>query len=114
MEATHCYGGSGCSQQGLTLPVLEYAHADGCSITGGYVYRGLAIPELAGTYLYADYCSGRFGSLKIEGGELAGAAEVTGELNPDGIEDITSFGTDNAGELYVLARPGTLLRLEAE
>ncbi|HEX8832116.1 MAG TPA: PQQ-dependent sugar dehydrogenase, partial [Longimicrobium sp.] len=58
MEGMHCYNTSGCVQQGLTLPVLEYSHDDGCSITGGFVYRGSAVPALRGHYFYADYCKG--------------------------------------------------------
>jgi glucose/arabinose dehydrogenase len=50
MEGTACYGASTCDRSGLTLPVMDYTHADGCSITGGYVYRGTALPNLAGTY----------------------------------------------------------------
>ena len=49
---------SGCSVAGLTLPVLEYGHGEGCSVTGGLVYRGSAIPRLAGHYFYGDFCSG--------------------------------------------------------
>ena len=54
------YGRNRCDQNGLTLPIAEYAHSHGnCSITGGYVYRGAAVPALSGAYLYGDYCSGR-------------------------------------------------------
>ena len=60
MEGTHCYARDGCSQDGLTLPVTEYSHDEGCSVTGGTVYRGTAEPALAGWYVFSDYCSGRF------------------------------------------------------
>src|SRR5205807_6541081 len=57
MEGLHCYSpATGCSMQGLTLPVAEYSHANGCSITGGFVYRGRVWPGLRGMYLYGDYC----------------------------------------------------------
>jgi hypothetical protein len=54
----HCFQ-DGCSPQGLTLPVAEYDHSQGCSVSGGFVYRGLLSPALRGTYIYGDYCSGR-------------------------------------------------------
>ncbi len=54
MEGSRCFRGPGCDQTGLTLPLLEYTHQEGCSITGGYVYRGSAIPSLQGHYFYAD------------------------------------------------------------
>ena len=68
MEGQACYRPGGCSTSGLTLPVLEYSHADGCSITGGYVYRGSAIPEIQGLYFYADYCDGWVRSFEYSGG----------------------------------------------
>ena len=69
MEATACYiPSSGCNTSGLTLPALDYPHSDGCSVTGGYVYRGAAIPELTGHYLYADYCNGWLRSFKAAPG----------------------------------------------
>ena len=58
MEARHCFQ-AGCDQAGLTLPVAEYSHQDGCSVTGGYVYRGEALPDLVGGYLFSDYCCGQ-------------------------------------------------------
>ncbi|HKO89935.1 MAG TPA: PQQ-dependent sugar dehydrogenase [Polyangiaceae bacterium] len=115
MEASRCFrSGSGCDQQGLTLPVAEYSHQQGCSITGGYVYRGQAIADLAGTYLYADYCSGRFGSLRIENRQLVAQQDITATINPGNLTNFTSFGVDGQGELYVLDGGGTLHRITAE
>ena len=68
MEGQHCFGAVGCDQAGLTLPVLEYSHSDGCAVSSGYVYRGPAIPALQGTYFYADYCGGWVRSFRMEGG----------------------------------------------
>ena len=68
MEGAHCLGGGQCDQTGLTLPTFEYAHDQGCSITGGYVYRGNAIPALQGLYFFGDYCQGWVRSIRYTGG----------------------------------------------
>ena len=68
-EGRHCYASAGCDPTGFTLPVLEYAHGEGCSITGGYVYRGAAIPALQGHYFYADYCQGWVRSFRLQDGQ---------------------------------------------
>ena len=106
MEAAHCYGGSGCSQQGLTLPALEYSHADGCSITGGYVYRGNAIPGLQGHYFYADYCQGWVRSFRWDGSQAADPRS----WDLGSIGNVTSFGEDAARELYVTSTSGKVYR----
>jgi len=73
MEGTHCYEPStGCDRSGLTLPVAEYAHDLGCSVTGGTVYRGTAIPGLVGQYVFADYCSGRMWIVPATDNEFRG------------------------------------------
>jgi glucose/arabinose dehydrogenase len=108
MEGFHCYDpAKGCEAKGLTLPVHAYGRADGCSVTGGYVYRGGAIPELAGAYLFGDYCTGRIWTIRRSAG---GAAEVRRLLESQA--SISSFGEDAAGELYVCDHGGgRLLRL---
>lgn len=98
MEGNHGYDGQ--FQQGMTLPVAEYSHAEGgCSVTGGYVYRG-SMPEWNGIYLYGDYCSGKIWGLIPSNGQwqsqLLFEAGVT----------ITSFGEDEAGELYLTSDNG--------
>jgi glucose/arabinose dehydrogenase len=107
MEATHCYASSGCSQQGLTLPVLEYSHADGCSITGGYVYRGSAIPGIRGHYFYADYCQGWIRSFRWDGSQAADRRS----WDLPSVGNITSFGEDAAHELYVVSSGGKVYRV---
>jgi glucose/arabinose dehydrogenase len=108
-EGAHCYRPStNCATGGLIPPVQEYDHGSGCSITGGYVYRGEALPSLAGVYLYADFCSGRIWGLRYEDG----AATVTREIANTGLP-IASFGEDAAGELYVLAFDGGVYRVVA-
>ncbi len=105
MEGAHCYL-AGCNSQGLTLPVAEYSHADGCSVTGGFVYRGRASPGLRGIYLYGDYCSGR-----IWGVERQGSQRTSRLLLSSGFS-ISSFGEDEAGEIYVAnAANGTIHRI---
>ena len=108
MEGTHCYGAGSCDMTGLTLPVLDYTHGDGCSVSGGYVYRGSAIPDLAGTYFYADYCSGWVRSFRYTGGQVTEAGTWSA-LAPGG--SIPSFGEDSAGELYVLTAEGGVYRI---
>lgn len=95
MEGTHCYKVPGCDPAGLTLPVAEYDHSQGCSVTGGVIYRGTQFDRLAGTYLYGDYCSGRIWGLRKTG---AGWAD---QLLLDTTFNITAFGEDEAGEVYV-------------
>jgi glucose/arabinose dehydrogenase len=98
MEGTHCFPDNAvCTRDGLTMPVFDYPHgANGCSITGGYVYRGKAIAGLDSAYLYGDYCSGRIWALT----QGANGAWVSRVLLDSGLS-ISSFGEDEAGELYV-------------
>jgi glucose/arabinose dehydrogenase len=108
MEGTQCYNpSSGCNQAGLTLPVLDYDHSQGCSITGGFVYRGAAIPEIRGVYFYSDYCSGFLRSFRLSGG----AAVDQRDWAFTNIGNVTSFGVDAAGELYVLSANGRVYRV---
>jgi hypothetical protein len=109
MEGRHCYPGGTCNQSGLTLPVLEYSHGDGCSITGGYVYRGTRVPALAGHYLYSDYCTGFIRSFRYMGGQAIDLRDWTAQLDPGG--NVSSFGEDGRGELYVVVHGGDLYRV---
>jgi glucose/arabinose dehydrogenase len=96
MEGLHCYNAASCDTTGLTLPVAEYGHTAGeCSVTGGFVYRGAAIPALQGVYLYGDYCSGR-----IRGLMMSGTAVEHWLLLETGF-NISTFGEDEAGNIYV-------------
>ncbi len=110
MEGLHCYGGTGCNQAGLTLPVLEYDHNQGCAITGGYVYRGSAVPAVQGRYFYADYCSGFLRSFRKSGGGITEQVSYPALTLTGGV---TSFGEDGQGELYVMTGNGTLYRFAA-
>jgi glucose/arabinose dehydrogenase len=108
MEGSECFGGGGCDPGAFTLPVLEYDHAEGCSVTGGYVYRGSRMPGLVGHYFYADYCEGWIRSFHYTNG--AATDQTEWEL-PD-VGRITSFGEDAEGELYVLTAAGGVFRID--
>ena len=116
MEGNHCYGAASCDTAGLQRPVLEYGHDQGCSITGGFVYRGTAIPALAGAYLYGDYCSGFVRSLRAAGGAVSDERDWSGSLQRAGggaMTGLTSFGEDARGELYILLLGGEVYRIDA-
>ncbi len=103
-EGLHEFGGGPSAD--FVDPVLELSHADGnCSVTGGFVYRGTAIPELAGSYVFADYCVGSLTAL-----EQRGDAVVAHDLGLQ-VGEVTSFGEDVDGEIYVLSRQGTISKL---
>jgi hypothetical protein len=90
--------------------VLEYDHSgNACSITGGYVYRGTAVPALRGTYFYADYCAGFVRSFRLAANGTATEQFDWVTLRPG--ENITSFGQDEAGELYIITQQGGLFRI---
>lgn len=110
MEGLHCYRpATGCDPSGLTPPIAEYGHDAGCAVIGGYVYRGVAYPLLDGTYLYGDYCSGRIWGLSRTSD---GAWQVQLLLRANA--QLSSFGEDEAGEVYVVAvDSGVIYRLTA-
>jgi glucose/arabinose dehydrogenase len=91
----------------LVAPVFVYSHAGGnCSVTGGYVYRGSAVPAAVGRYFFGDYCSGDVWSLRIQGGQ---AADVRRE--PFRVGELSTFGVDSAGELYLGNGGGDIFKL---
>jgi glucose/arabinose dehydrogenase len=106
MEGSERYSGAPVID-GLTAPFAQYNHGQGCSVTGGYVYRGQAIPDLAGVYLFGDYCSGII---------WASWRDETGSWQTSVFMDtnhvIASFGEDEAGELYLVDHSGSLLRFD--
>ena len=106
-EGKHDFRPSGRSSGGMVSPLVEYSHDDGCSITGGFVYRGRAMPELAGTYFFSDYCTGWIRSFRVSAGRAIERKQWQGVK----AGNVTSFGVDAAGELYVLNGDGKLLKL---
>ena len=111
-EGFHCYNAPPCQTQpcdttGKILPVWEYSHGLGISVTGGYVYRGPSVPELEGKYIYADYGSGRIWSLAYDG-----MNPPTNTLLMDSNLLISSFGVDQNKELYICAFDGKIYRFK--
>src|SRR5262249_36515372 len=104
-EGLHCYGAASCaSPPGAVEPVVEYDHSQGSSVTGGYVYRGSAMPELFGRCLFGDYGSGKVWSIPSNVDRPAPKVLLTTSA-------ISSFAQDNAGELYVISYSGAISRI---
>jgi glucose/arabinose dehydrogenase len=98
MEGLHCFNPpSGCNTAGLTMPIAEYSHAEGDAVIGGFVYRGASIPSLQGLYVFGDLDSGKIFTLKETSPNVwtRSLLTVTGKM-------ISSFGRDQAGELYLV------------
>lgn len=107
VEGSTCYNASSCSKSGFELPVLEYSHANGqCSVTGGFVYRGSAMPELAGAYFYSDYCAGWIRSFTY----INGALSDQRDWGLGNVGAITSYGEDSSGELYLTSSTGRVYK----
>jgi glucose/arabinose dehydrogenase len=109
MEGSECFIPSDCDPSGLILPIYEYTHSDGCSITGGHVYRGKLIPELTGHYFFADWCDWWVRSLLYENGEVSSVRDWSADLPEPG--SINAFGTDADGELYFVTHEGGLFSI---
>ena len=95
LEGGHCFRSRRCDRAGTVLPVAEYDHSEGCSITGGIVYRGRKFKGMRGIYLYGDYCSGRIWGLRRSGGSWKNALLLDTKMS------ISTFGEDEAGNVYV-------------
>jgi glucose/arabinose dehydrogenase len=102
MEGLHCFNPQPCNMVGLTLPKVEYTHSLGCSVTGGMVYRGQDYPGMQDIYFYGDYCSGRIWGLTFDGSAWQSS------LLEDTSFNISSFGEDEAGNLYVVDYGGDI------
>lgn len=113
MEGTSCTGMTGCTcnAAALTLPVYEYTHGSGrCSITGGFVSRDCAVPELYGAYLFGDYCSNQIWSITYDGSSVIDTTEWTTQLS-GGVSGLVSFGEDAAGHIYICSLDGDVFRI---
>ncbi|MCH7608554.1 MAG: PQQ-dependent sugar dehydrogenase [Chloroflexi bacterium] len=109
MEGTNCFLTADCDRSGLEPPVVEYGHGLGCSVTGGYVYRGAAVPALSGVYVYADFCTGRIWGFRHTDLGVSGPVQLL-----QAPFQVSSFGTDSRGELYVLGFDGGVYRFAGD
>ncbi len=115
MEGLHCFPHATCDQSGLTLPVVEYSHRAGCSITGGFVYRGKALPMLDGVYFYSDFCTAILRGFRYKAGKVQDHQDYKKAFDPDyHLAQIDTFGEDAAGELYLVSLEGTIYKLVAK
>lgn len=112
-EGSRCLKAA-CDAAGMVMPIAEFDHADGsCSITGGHVYRGKALPELDGRYFFSDWCSGILRSLRWSGGAVHEVHDWKRLLDPAGeVDQVTAFGEDADGELHILSQRGRIFKLE--
>ena len=111
MEGKECFGGgTSCDKSGLTLPVWDYSHSVGCSVIGGFVYRGVAIPALQGTYFYLDYCGAWVETFRWTFGAASSGRRYQW-LNSS--EFPNSFGEDADGELYITTEAGNVFKIVA-
>jgi glucose/arabinose dehydrogenase len=115
MEGTLCHlrnacpsGTPECGSSAYTLPILEYAHNLGCSVTGGYVYRGSRVSQLRGSYVFGDLCSGTVWAASLSGSDFT-VRTVSGQ-----VQQLTTFGEDNTGELYAASLQGQLYRFSGQ
>jgi len=104
-EGTHSYNLAGCNYPEYIDPIYEYPHGPECSITGGYVYRGINVPELEGKYIYGDYCSRKIWALNYDG-----VNPPTNELLVTAAGPVTSFGVDQNNEIYITSSDSMIYR----
>ena len=121
-EGNHCYDPSPApmcpATTGFTMPVYEYNHSSGtptgCSVTGGFVYRGCALPDLHGTYFFSDDCSAFIRTFEISGGVVTNEQDRTAALDPPGsqtIDSVVAFGEDARGEIYIADQGGEVFKI---
>ncbi len=116
LEGHDCFSSPDCEEEaeaaGLSAPALVYGRDAGCAVIGGPVYRGTAIPEVSGHFFFGDHCIGWIHSLDVDAERILGEIDWTDQLAA--IPNLTSFGTDGRGEMYVLQRGGRVYRIDAE
>jgi hypothetical protein len=106
LEGSQCFLLPSCRRAGTQLPAMEYGHDQGCSVTGGLVYRGRAVPALVGHYLYSDFCGGWIRAFRWDGTRVVDHRTLVEGLGP-----VSSFGEDAAGEVYVVVLTGEVFRM---
>ncbi len=108
-EGSHLFEDKPPSGEGtLVGPVFEYDHGQGCSVTGGFVYRGSKVPAAKGRYFFGDYCSGQIWSLSVKDGKATGV-----KRHSFSVSNLSSFGENARGELFLVSQSGTIYRLAA-
>jgi glucose/arabinose dehydrogenase len=107
MEGSTCYGATSCNRNGLILPISEYNHSEGESITGGYVYRGTSFPDLYGKYIFADFGSARIWVLIPDGSQFRRV-----QIRDQSDLLVSSFGEDQDGNLYLISYNGVVYKIE--
>jgi hypothetical protein len=108
MEGKHCYSPmTGCNMTGLTLPIIDYAHSEGVTVIGGFVYHGTLLTGFQGAYLFGDFSNGKIWSLNESNGTWTRTLQLSTGIS------ISSFGRDEAGELYVVDYSGKVMQLRA-
>ena len=112
MEGTRCFHLQDCNPDDYTSPAITYSHEEGCSVTGGWVYRGSEIPELQGTYFYSDWCSQWIKSFKYVNGQVTEERDWTSDLGGP-LGQINSFGQGGDGELYLVTHEGIVAKFIA-
>ena len=118
VEGNHCFDpdtgteAASCDRTGFTPPVADYGHDQGCSVTGGVTYRGKALPVLDGRYFYADYCTGLLRSFIWTGSGIVDHWDWKAAIDHDNVlSQISSFGTDADGEIYIVELTGSIYEL---
>jgi glucose/arabinose dehydrogenase len=109
VEGFECFQSDDCEDEGLISPALVFDHGQGCSVIGGFVYRGSAIPELDGHYFHGDWCGGWVRSFRYRGGQVTDPQDWAADFGDVG--RIVSFGEDGHGELYLVSQEGTIFRI---
>ena len=112
VEGNHCFNAETCDRTGFTAPVADYSHEQGCSVTGGVTYRGKALPQLVGRYFYADFCTGLLRSFVWQAPGIREHWDWKAAVDRAGVLDqISSFGVDSDGEVYVVELSGSIYKL---
>lgn len=109
VEGNRCFHESDCNPEDYHVPVVTYNHDEGCSVTGGHIYRGNAIPELNGHYIYTDWCTGFVKTFEYRNGRAAGVQDWSEDFSE--VSSINAFGFDGFGEMYLATHTGTVARI---
>jgi glucose/arabinose dehydrogenase len=111
-EGKHCFRKANCSADGMTAPAIEFDHATGCSITGGIVYRGAALPALDGAYFYSDFCTAILRSFRWNNGVVSDHWDWKDILDPKSrLAEVSAIAEDEDGEMYLLSIGGGIYKL---